>query len=133
LPPTAVKVVGFPDESPDAMGTEFEQPPYDLGEMEPFFDDYVPAITLERMGTRAAAQRDYYTHSVIGRDRTGTDGKPGFWNRTLDYLFVDSASRWQDGSTDVLQEPGRGAPPLESDPLTLSDHAPVVGNWEIAP
>lgn len=133
LPPTALKVVGFPDESPDAIGTEFEQPPYDLEEMEPFFDDYVPAITLARIGTTRAEQRDYFTHSVIGRDRTGTDGEPGFWNRTLDYLFASPGSSWEEGSTDVLQEPGRGNPPIEGDPMDLSDHAPVVGRWEIAP
>lgn len=133
LPPTAVQVKGFPDESPDALGTEFEQPPYDLDEMEPFFEDYVPAIPLERIGTTAEEQRDYFTHSVIGRDREGTDGEPGFWNRTLDYLFVEEPSRWVADSTDVLQEPGRGNPPIESDPMDLSDHAPVVGTWEIDP
>lgn len=133
LPPTATRVVGFPDESPDAEGTEFEQPPYDLAEMEPFFEDYQSAITLERIGTTDAEQRDYYTHSVIGRDRVGTDGEPGFWNRTLDYLFIDERSRWRPGSTDVLQEPGRGERPIEADPMELSDHAPVVGSWEIAP
>jgi hypothetical protein len=124
-------VVGFPDESPDAKGTEFEQPPYDLDEMKPFYDAYVPAITLERMGTTTKQQRDYFSHSVIGRNRIGTDGKPGFWNRKLDYLFVKSPSSWVDGSTDVLQLPGRGAPPIESDPMELSDHAPITGRWEI--
>src|SRR5690606_30825599 len=126
------KVSGFPDESPDALGTEFEQPPYDLDEMKPFFEDYVSAIPLERIGTTAAEQRDYFTHSVIGRDRMGTDGKPGFWNRTLDYLFTDPGSGWVSGSTDVLQEPGRGNPPIEGDPMELSDHAPVVGDWEFS-
>jgi endonuclease/exonuclease/phosphatase family metal-dependent hydrolase len=133
LPPTALQVSGFPDESPDALGTDFEQPPYDLDEMDPFFEDYLPAISLDRIGTTEDEQRDYFTHSVIGRDREGTDGEPGFWNRTLDYLFTDRDSGWVSGTTDVLQEPGRGFPPIEGDLMELSDHAPVVGEWELSP
>lgn len=133
LPPVAVKTKGFPDESPEALGTDFEQPPYDTDEMQPFFDDFVPAIELERYGTTQAQQRRYFTHSVIGRDRTGTDGMPGFWSRTLDYLFVASRDSWVPDSGDVLQAPGHGSPPIESDPMDLSDHAPVVGTWELGP
>jgi endonuclease/exonuclease/phosphatase (EEP) superfamily protein YafD len=131
LPPTAVKIEDFPDEHPDAKGTDFEQPPYDLGELEPFFDDYSSAIALERIGTTPEEQSSFYTHSVIGRDKTGTDGEPGFWNRTLDYLFVRTSDSWRD--SDVLQLPGRGHPPIESDPMLLSDHCPVVGVWELEP
>lgn len=133
LPPTAVKVAQFPDENPKSLGTEFEQPPYDPQEMVPFFEDYLPAITAARIGTTQDEQRNFFTHSVIGRDKVGTDGQPGFWNRTLDYLFVKSPDTWMPDSTDVLQLPGRGSPLITSDPLTLSDHCPVAGTWELRP
>ncbi len=133
LPPTAAKISGFPDENPKSIGTEFEQPPYDPLEMAPFFRNYVPAIDLARIGTTEAEQRPYNTHSVIGPDKLGTDGLPGFWNRTLDYLFVEAPDGWIVDSTDVLQEAGRGNPPVAGNPLLLSDHAPVVGTWTLRP
>lgn len=52
-------------------------------------------------------------------------GVPGWWNRTLDYLFVRKGETWS--MTDVLQEPGRLG--ITGDPSRLSDHAPVVGTW----
>jgi endonuclease/exonuclease/phosphatase family metal-dependent hydrolase len=115
IPPGSVTTSGFNDEHPDSIGTEFEQPPYDLADMVPFFTDYRPAIELMRYGTTEAEQRRWYTHSVIGPATVGANGEPGFWTRTLDYLFVD-AGAWTDG--DVRQ-----------DAILLSDHAPVVGTW----
>lgn len=131
LPPTAARVSRFNDEHPSAFGTEFEQPPYILSEMEPFFRDFRSAITLERIGTTEASQRRYYTHSVIGPDTVGSNGEPGFWTRTLDYLFVRPRDSWVEGTTDVLQQ--RGDSGLQSEPLLLSDHCPVVGTWEVSP
>lgn len=131
IPPTAVKTDDFPDEPPSAKGTAFEQPPYDLADMQPMFDRYLPAITLARYGTTQAEQRRYFTHSVIGRHQLGVDGQPGFWNRTLDYLFVKAPSSWVAGSTDVLQQAGDSG--IASDPMLLSDHCPTVGIWDIAP
>jgi endonuclease/exonuclease/phosphatase family metal-dependent hydrolase len=131
LPPTATRTHGFNDEHPSALGTGFEQPPYDLTEMAPFFDGYRSAIDLPRFGTTEAEQRPYYTHSVIGRHQIGARGQPGFWDRTLDYLFVRPPGDWVPGSTDVLQEPGRLG--IGSDPMLLSDHCPVVGVWEMGP
>jgi endonuclease/exonuclease/phosphatase family metal-dependent hydrolase len=133
LPPTSVRTSGFPDENPKSIGTAFEQPPYALDEMQPFYDAYVPAIALDRYGTTEAEQSRYYSHSVIGRDKLGTDGQPGFWNRKLDYLFVNAPAGWVAGSTDVLQLPGRGNPPIVSDPMLLSDHCPVTGAWSLPP
>ena len=127
LPPTAVKIQSFPDEHPDTIGTEFEQPPYTPEIMQKFYDKYNPAIALEDYGTTEASQRKYYSHSLIGPDKTGRDGKPGYWNRTLDYLFCSSRGDWQAGESDVLQTKGRQG--IKSDPLWLSDHAPVVGRW----
>ncbi len=131
IPPTAIKTSMFPDEPPSAIGTAFEQPPYDLADMQPMFDLYVPAITLARYGTTLETQRRFFTHSVIGRHQLGTDGQPGFWNRTLDYLFVKAPSSWRAGSTDVLQQAGDSG--IASDPMLLSDHCPTIGVWEIAP
>ena len=131
IPPNAARVEGFPDEHPSAIGTEFENPPYVLSDMEPFFAELVPAIPLPRMGDTETSQRRYYTHSVIGPDTLGTDGEPGFWNRTLDYLFVRAPDGWDPSTTDVLQQPGDSG--IQSNPLFLSDHAPIVGTWVISP
>jgi hypothetical protein len=42
-------------------------------------------------------------------------------------LFIKKTDTWEPGSTDVLQSPGRQG--ITSDPMQLSDHAPVVGTW----
>ena len=64
-------------------------------------------------------------------------GEAGFWNRTLDYLFAGAGADFAPGSGDVLQVAGQsvgGQPPvLVSDPLRLSDHAPVFGLWRVKP
>lgn len=129
LPPGSVKVSHFNDEHPSSIGTEFEQPPYDPEDLRPFYDAFQEAISLERYGTTEEQQRNFYTHSVIGPDKIGVNGEPGFWNRRLDYLFIRKTDRWVEGSTAVLQK--KGDMGIESDPLLLSDHAPVVGIWEI--
>jgi len=127
LPPTAVKLSDFADEHPSAKGTEYEQPPYTPELMQPFYDDFAPYITLSRYGSTEEEQRRYYTHSVVGPMGRDNQGNPGFWTRTLDYLFVKKDDGWKPGSTDVLQEPGRLG--IKGNPLLLSDHAPVVGTW----
>jgi endonuclease/exonuclease/phosphatase family metal-dependent hydrolase len=131
IPPDSVHVVDFNDEHPESRGTDFAQPPYALADMAPFYEGYRSAIPRERYGTTLESQRRHFTHSVIGRDRVGARGEPGFWNRTLDYLFVKAPSSWQEGSTDTLQEPGRLG--IAADPMLLSDHCPVVGIWQVAP
>lgn len=127
LPPNAVKLSGFPDENPKAKGTDYEQPPYTPQIMQKLYDDFSPWLTLEQYGTTEDEQRTYYSHSVVGPLGTDNQGNPGFWNRTLDFLFVPQASRWADGESDVLQLPGRQG--ITLNPLLLSDHAPVVGTW----
>lgn len=127
LPPTAVRLEDFPDELASAEGTDFEQPPYTPQIMQKFYDDYLPWVTLERYGDTEEQQRAYYTHTVAGPGHVDENGKPQFWNRTLDYLFVTKADAWKVGTTDVLQENGRLG--ITSNPLWLSDHAPVVGTW----
>jgi endonuclease/exonuclease/phosphatase family metal-dependent hydrolase len=127
LPPTAIRLKGFPDEVASATGTDFEQPPYTPEVMQKFYNDFVPYITLDRYGKTQEEQTTYFSHSVAGPGHNGPDGKPQFWNRTLDYLFVNKADAWKDGTTDVLQTDGRLG--IKSNPLWLSDHAPVVGTW----
>ncbi len=127
LPPGAAKIRDFPDEHPSAKGTEFEQPPYTPEVMRPFFDELVPYIALADYGTTAESQRRYYSHTVAGPNVIDLTGKPGFWNRTLDYLFASRGTSWAQGESDVLQESGRMG--IVSNPLWLSDHAPVVGTW----
>lgn len=141
LPPGSVKTSGFNDEAPEAKGTDFEQPPYNTEDLRPFFQEFSDAIGLERYGATEEEQRRFYSHSVIGPNTVGANKEPGFWTRRLDYLFVRKADRWLD--SDVLQQAGRGTGPgatvtasgagIASEPLSLSDHCPVVGIWEVAP
>lgn len=127
LPPTAIKLQNFPDELASAQGTEFEQPPYTPQIMQKFYDDFVPWVTLDRYGKTEDEQKAFFTHTVAGPGHKDEAGNPQFWNRTLDYLFVPKTEAWRDGSTDVLQTDGRLG--IKSNPLWLSDHAPVVGTW----
>lgn len=120
-----LRLSGFPDERESSKGTSYEQPPYTPSVMKKFYDDFNPYIPLARYGVGEANQRPYFTHSVLGPDGTNDQGQPGYWNRTLDYLFIRTTDSWT--NTDVLQEPGRLG--ITGDPLRLSDHAPVVGTW----
>ena len=138
LPPTAIELEGFPDERSTALcGDDFDQPPYTPALLQPFYDTMESAISLERYGTTPESQQRYFTHTVLGPDDKNEDGEAGFWNRTLDYLFVTEGS-WVEGSTDVLQFAGQTVggdqglgPVIKSNPMRLSDHAPVVGIWEV--
>lgn len=121
----------FPDEPESSIGTEYEQPPYTPSVMKPFFDDFAASITLEQYGRTEAEQRPFYTHSVLGPDTVSeVTGEKGFWNRTVDYLFVRKSDVWAPDSTAVLQRPGDLG--VTSDPMRLSDHAPTVGTWSLS-
>jgi endonuclease/exonuclease/phosphatase family metal-dependent hydrolase len=137
LPPGTVKLSDFNDLNPREKGSDFEQPPYPSDEMVPFYQAFVPHVSLDRYGSSDESQRLFFTHSVIGRDKIGSQGEPGFWTRQLDFLFVRAPDGWVAGSTDNLQLPGRGAgsggPGITSDPMDLSDHCPVLGTWAPAP
>ncbi|MBI5544989.1 MAG: hypothetical protein HY901_13950, partial [Deltaproteobacteria bacterium] len=110
-------------------------------DLRPFYDELREAIGLERYGATEEEQSRWYSHSVIGPATEGANGEPGHWTRRLDYLFVRPADSWLD--SEVLQTVGRGTGPgatvtasglgIQSDPLYLSDHCPVVGIWEVAP
>ncbi|WP_257451720.1 endonuclease/exonuclease/phosphatase family protein [Archangium lipolyticum] len=122
-----LRLSGFLDERESSKGTEFEQPPYTPSVMKPFYEDFEPFIPLARYGVGEANQRPYFTHSMLGPDAVNDQGVPGFWNRTLDYLFIRKGEVWTD--TDVIQEPGRLG--VQSNALELSDHAPVAGTWRL--
>lgn len=122
-----LRLTHFLDERDSATGTAFAQPPYTPSVMKPFFDDYQPSIALARYGLGDAAQQRYFTHSVLGPDSTNDKGVRGNWNRTLDYLFIRKSDAWRD--TDVIQGPGPFG--ITQDAIRLSDHAPVVGTWEL--
>jgi endonuclease/exonuclease/phosphatase family metal-dependent hydrolase len=133
LPPNTIERSDFNDLNPREKGTDFEQPPYPPDEMVPFYDAFVPHISSARYGARLETQINYYTHSVIGRDRIGSRGEPGFWTRQLDYLFLRPPYQWVPGTTDNIQLPGRGiglgSQGVQIDPMLLSDHCPIVGTW----
>lgn len=122
-----LRLKGFLDEPASSLGTAYEQPPYTPSALKKFYDDFNPYISLARYGVGEENQRPYFTHSVLGPDSVNDTGVPGTWNRTLDYLFVRKTDGWAD--TEVLQGPGRLG--ITSDVLRLSDHAPVVGTWEL--
>ncbi|MDP3236556.1 MAG: endonuclease/exonuclease/phosphatase family protein [Myxococcales bacterium] len=122
-----LRLKGFLDERASAMGSQFEQPPYTPSVMKPFYDDFSSSITLAQYGLGDVAQQRYFTHSVLGPDSKNDEGVPGNWNRTLDYLFIRKTDAWR--NTDVIQGPGPFG--ITQDANRLSDHAPVVGTWEL--
>lgn len=122
-----LRLSGFLDERASSKGTSYEQPPYTPSVMKKFYDDFEPSISLATYGQGDAAQQPYFTHTVLGPDSVNDEGTPGWWNRTLDYLFVRRGETWS--NADVLQAPGRLG--ITSDPSRLSDHAPVVGTWSL--
>ena len=146
LPPTAAQIQNFPDERSTAVcGDDFDQPPYTPDVMSPFYVGLHPWIESDRYGSTELEQSRYYTHSVLGSEEVNERGKTGRWNRTLDYLFASASTQWVTGTTDVLQHTDQqvGLPDaegvyplnwsLDADPMSLSDHAPVFGVWEVAP
>ncbi|MCO4763172.1 MAG: endonuclease/exonuclease/phosphatase family protein [Myxococcales bacterium] len=139
VPPTATRTENFPDERETAVcSADFAQPPYTPEIMKPFYDDFRAWVPLSQYDKTLAEQSRYFTHTVLGPDETNEKGEPGDWNRTLDYLFIDKSGNWKAGSGTVLQRKGQtvmdakgAAQVLVEDPLTLSDHAPVFGIWEV--
>ena len=117
---------------------DFKQPPYTPQVMQKFYDAFQSFIPLDRYGKTEAEQQRYYTHSILGPDDTNDAGQHGFWNRTLDYLWIRKHDAWVPGTTDVVQQKGQKlggetGPVIQSDVLRLSDHAPVTGVWEVKP
>jgi endonuclease/exonuclease/phosphatase family metal-dependent hydrolase len=134
IPPGSVNADVF-DDVVDAgtIGvTEVTYTEEEMASLNPFYDAYTPAIALAAYqdpaepldpaydqtydgpvtcDTRPDDQRQYFTHSLAS---------DVFWNQKLDYLFTSLA--WTDGAT--VQCPGDAG--IASEPMLLSDHAPVV-------
>lgn len=121
IPPGSLQTEGFEDNAPaDTPGvTEVSYTQEEMDALLPFYDTWDAAIPLEdyQVDTLEEQQR-FLTHSVSGEV---------FWTQKLDYLFTDA--RWSGGWT--LQSPGDGEPPLLSDPMQLSDHAPILAVLEL--
>ena len=89
-----------------------------LGEdalLQPLYDMFNAAVTLDAYGTDEDQQFLSYTHSL-------TDTV--LWTRKLDYLFANGT--WRDGQTIRLPKDTDGT----LDPMALSDHCPVYGILE---
>lgn len=131
LPPQTERIADFGDDGPFMPEeTDFDGDTYDLAEMDLFYNDpdLQPALQLSDYGETEVDQKGHFTHTVADP----VQAPESFWNRKLDYLFVDSGSIVA-GSTHTLQKPGDGNPalPADLDPMLLSDHCPVVTTWEL--
>ncbi|NCG17637.1 MAG: hypothetical protein GWP91_01295 [Rhodobacterales bacterium] len=121
IPPGSLITEDFADSAPanvpgvsDVFYTEDE-----MASLEPFYEAYNAAVPIDDyQGLDAAGQAEYFSHSISG---------DVFWVVKLDYLF--SPQTWFEAHT--LQKPGDGNPPTASDPMSLSDHAPVVAVLEL--
>jgi endonuclease/exonuclease/phosphatase family metal-dependent hydrolase len=134
IPPGSVNPDTF-DDVVDAGTIGVTEVTYTEAEMEslmPFYDTYTPVVSLDdyanppealdpaydqtydnaTCAARPDDQRVYFTHSLA---------KDVFWNQKLDYLFTTLS--FADGGT--LQCPGDSG--ITSEPMALSDHAPVWG------
>lgn len=106
----------FPDDS--CGDARFKGDDYSGEEdwLDPLFNDFYSAIPPEVFEADPAS---YFTF-------VGFDGSLP-WNRCLDYLF--SNRPFVENSGQVHQT----AQPPSLDPRQLSDHAPVLANWEVMP
>jgi endonuclease/exonuclease/phosphatase family metal-dependent hydrolase len=133
IPPGSAKVHGFDDESRVPEDSQFDGGAYDLTLMEPFYAALTPSMTLDAYGVTEDEQKRWYTHTVA--PPVDDVGETHFWGRTLDYHFATQGDFSR--PAEVLQAPGDGADytgsPLGivSDPMLLSDHAPVVATWRL--
>jgi endonuclease/exonuclease/phosphatase family metal-dependent hydrolase len=117
VPPGTIKLEDFDDEIEVTDVSGVVEVDY-LGEddlLQPLYDAFNVAITLDSYGTDEAQQNLSYTHSL-------TDTV--LWTRKLDYLFANGT--WRDGQTIRLPEDTDGI----LDPMALSDHCPVYGILE---
>ncbi|MBD89457.1 MAG: endonuclease [Deltaproteobacteria bacterium] len=118
LPPQTGSVAPVAD-FPDSVCTDEEFIADDYSEesdwLQALYDDYETAIPLQ---TYLDDPQAHYTH---------TTDKDGFWNRKLDYMFTNGVFVPSSGET--LQSVDIGG----HETMPLSDHAPVVVQWEVAP
>jgi endonuclease/exonuclease/phosphatase family metal-dependent hydrolase len=121
IPPGSLQTEGFADNAPtNTPGvTEVSYTQEEMDALLPFYATWDAAVPLEEYQVETLEeQRRFLTHSVSG---------DVFWTQKLDYLFTDA--KWSEAHT--LQAPGDGNPPLLSDPMQLSDHAPMMAVLEL--
>lgn len=118
LPPGTEPVAPVKD-FPDSVCTDEEFIADDYSEegdwLQTLYDAYATAVPHE---TYLANPEAHFTH---------TTDKEGYWNRKLDYLFTSGA--FVDGSAVTLQSVDVGS----YETMPLSDHAPVVVDWQVTP
>jgi endonuclease/exonuclease/phosphatase family metal-dependent hydrolase len=107
LPPYTKQTSKFDDSV--CTNEEFEADNYseETEWMMPFYENYMAAIPL---GEYQNNNKDHFTH---------TTDKNGFWNRKLDFLFTNG--KFVEGSGNTLQQW-----------MQISDHAPVIVNYELS-
>jgi len=122
IPPGSVQTEGFADNAPTNVPgvTEVSYTQEEMDALLPFYRLWDAAIPLEAYQAEDSlvGQQAFTTHSVSG---------DVFWTQKLDYLFTDMS--FSEGHT--LQSAGDGSPPLLSDPMRLSDHAPIFAVMEL--
>ena len=122
IPPGSLQTSDFADNAPaDVPGvTEVSYSVDEMAALLPFYERWEETLPLleYQSAPDLEAQSVWFTHSVSA---------DVFWTQRLDYLFTDA--RWAGAWT--LQSPGDGDRPILSDPMQLSDHAPVVGVLEL--
>ena len=122
IPPGSLRTEGFADDAgadtPGVQPVSYSQE--EMDELQVFLDTFESAVDLGpyMAATDEAEQEPYYTHSVSG---------DVFWTQALDYLF--SSEPWTGAWT--LQKPGDGDVPIASDPMQLSDHAPILATLDL--
>jgi len=123
IPPGSARTEDFADEA-DTNTTGVTTVTYskaDMASLEPFYEAWTPVLPLADYGTKEEEQEAFYSHSVSGKI---------FWTQKLDYLFTNQA--WSGGWH--LQKPGDGPDGgIASDPMALSDHAPIVADLVVIP
>lgn len=113
IPPGSTQLNGFADVAPTEDAFQACDFSGQLDWLEPLYQSYSPAISLEAYHADPAA---HASHSSSGQV---------FWTRKLDYLFT--SARWAPGSALTMQDAARGG--VETMPL--SDHAPLVATLEL--
>ena len=122
IPPGSIRTEGFADDAgantPGVQPVSYSDD--EMAELQKFIDAFEVAVDLApyAAATTEEEQEPYYTHSVSG---------DVFWTQALDYLFATEP--WTDAWT--LQKPGDGDVPITSDPMQLSDHAPILATMDL--
>lgn len=118
VPPGSLRLAEFADDPPELeeRGVDVVTYETDGPVMDPWYATWPTAIPLgDYQVDTEEAQAAFHTHSIAS---------DVFWTRKLDYLFA--TGQWTAGRT--LQSP-EDTPGGTIDPMALSDHCPISGEW----